>query len=95
METREKKSKEKAWWAEGLGLFSQITAWIVAPVITALFLGNFLDNRYGTSPRYLLICVGIAFIITNIGLIIEMLRYQKRLKDITQDNHERHTKRNE
>ena len=62
-------NKKDNWWRPALGLFGQIIGWIVVPIIIALFLGDWMDSKYNTENRYLLIFVIIAFVITNIGLV--------------------------
>lgn len=74
------------WWQEGLNTFYLISGWIAVPVIAALFIGKWLDAKYQTGPRYLLICVGVAFVISNTGLIIEIIKYSKKLKSIDKKN---------
>ncbi len=62
-------------------IFVQVAAWIVFPVIVSLFLGNWLDEKNQTSPKYTLIFVGTAFIITNIGLIRLTLQASKKINN--------------
>lgn len=71
---------DKNWWQQGLVVFVQISGWIIGPIILALFLGKWLDNKYQTDPRYLLICVAVAFVISNVGLVREVIRYSRKMK---------------
>jgi uncharacterized membrane protein YcjF (UPF0283 family) len=64
----QQKSK-KAWWESGVQLFAQISGWIVFPIIGAIYLGRWLDNKYDKEPWFFLLCVGLAFIITNVGVV--------------------------
>ena len=73
------------WYHQALTVFAKVGGWIAGPIIIALFLGDWLDQRYDTTNRYLLICVAIAFIISNVGLITEVVRYSKQLKKLEQD----------
>jgi len=73
---------DKDWWQQGLVVFTQISGWIIGPIIIALFLGKWLDSRYQTNPRYLLICVAVAFVISNVGLVREAIRYSRKMKKI-------------
>ena len=88
MNSDKDKSQEKPWWQEGVVFFYEITAWIVGPIIGGIFLGKYIDTKYQTEPKFFFICVAIAFAITNIGLITETLRYNKRLKEISKQQHE-------
>ncbi len=73
------------WYHQALTVFAKVGGWIAGPIIIALFLGDWLDQRYGTTNRYLLICIATAFIISNVGLIIEVVRYSKQLKKLEED----------
>lgn len=88
-----KKNKKENWQGPVYQLFATIIGWIIGPIIIALFLGNWLDAKYSTGNRYLLICVIIAFIITNIGLIKVSFKTIKKIdeqakKDISDNKEE-------
>jgi len=69
-----KKTTEKAWWAEALPMFARFSAWIAVPVILASLLGNYLDDKHNTAPWILMACVGVSFIFTMIVLVRETLK---------------------
>ena len=77
METNEKKS----YWREPLLVFGRISGWIVAPIIGALFLGRWLDGKFGTKPWLFLATTAIAFIITVIGIMKEVNKYLETIKN--------------
>ncbi len=79
---------KKTWWQPAMEIFAQVSAWIVFPIIVALFLGKWLDERYNTEPRYLLICVGVGFVITNIGLIVNTVKSAKKMQAEDQNKKE-------
>ena len=81
--------EEKAWWSSGLRLFGLMTAWIVAPIIGAIYLGHYLDERYGTEPWLFLSCVGVAFILSNVGIVREGLRALREIKEIDQKSEQK------
>lgn len=72
-----KKDEDRKLLALSLAVFGKITSWIIGPLILALILGNWLDNKYQTDDRYLLISVAVAFIISIIGIFREALRFNK------------------
>lgn len=74
------------WYQEAVSVFTKISVWIAGPIIIALFIGDWLDHKYLTDAKYTLICVGIAFIISNIGLVLEVLAYNKKIKKINPTN---------
>ena len=49
MEENEKKLYNKGpWWKPGVELFSEISTWIIVPIVLALVFGKMLDAHYGT-----------------------------------------------
>jgi len=69
------------WWQPAIHLFAQVSAWIVLPIIAALFLGRWLDERFDKEPLFLVSSVAIAFGITCIGLVRETVRAAKKMEE--------------
>jgi len=61
-------------------LFAELSGWVVIPILLGVFLGSWLDERYGTSPWLFVTSVAIAFVVTNVGIV---KRATKAMKDIT------------
>ena len=81
----EKKAPAKAgqaWWQPALIIGFQITGWILGPLLVALFLGQWLDKKYNSNPKFLLICVGVAFVVSNVGMILNTIKTTKDLKNL-------------
>lgn len=80
-----------AWWQPAMMMFLKLSAWIAGPVIIALFLGKWLDNRYDSAPWLFLVCTLVAFLISMVGLIkhalIEYRKIEKtsKVKNKTKD----------
>lgn len=68
-------------WQTALVIFTRLSVWIGVPIVLAVFLGKWLDNKYNTEPWLFLATVGVAFILSMIGLIRETL---KEFSKITQ-----------
>lgn len=68
-------------WSQALHLFFVISGWLVAPLVIGWYIGTVLDGYYGSQPWLLLVSLGVAFIVTNIGLAVEMKRYLQQLKN--------------
>ena len=83
-----KNNDKEIWLKPGIEVFAQITAMIAGPIIFALYLGEWLDNKYQTTNKYLLICVGIAFVITNTGLVLMTLKAKKKLAEKSESEKE-------
>jgi len=60
-------------------MFAKLSGWIAAPIIIALYLGKWLDSRYGSAPRLLLASIGVAFVVSVIGLVKETVREYKKI----------------
>ena len=59
------------WWQPSLLLFGKLSGWTAGPVVVAVFLGKWLDKKYGTAPWLFLLSVCVAFIISSVGIIKE------------------------
>ncbi len=76
-----KSGKETPWWQPGMVMFARLSGWIAFPVIGALFLGKWLDKRYDTEPWLLLATVGLAFVVTSIGIAKEATKSFKEIEE--------------
>ena len=72
-------TNKQAWWQPALELFAQISGWLVIPIVAALFLGRWLDQRFDTEPFLFLGCLGIAFVVTMVGLIKQSVSAMKKM----------------
>ncbi|KKQ55264.1 MAG: hypothetical protein US74_C0036G0011 [Parcubacteria group bacterium GW2011_GWA2_38_13] len=63
----------------GLALFFELSGWIAIPVIGAVFLGKWLDEKFNAGPTLTLVCVGVAFIITIFGIIRKGKKMMKQM----------------
>ncbi len=77
------KEDSRPWWQPALMMSLKLSGWIAAPVIIAVFLGEWLDKKYGTEPWLFLASVGVAFVISMAGLVVEAGKeFRKIEKDI-------------
>lgn len=60
---------KKVWYQDALDIFARLSGWVLLPLLAGTFVGRWLDGRYGTKPLWLLISVGVSFVISTIGLI--------------------------
>jgi len=74
-----KKNGQIVWWQPAMIMFLKLFAWIAAPIIIALYLGKWLDKKYNSEPWLFLVCIGIAFTVSIIGLVINTARELKKL----------------
>jgi len=78
-ETQAKKSV--GWWEPAVEIFTQVSAWIAGPIIIALFLGKWLDQKYQTEPWLFLLCIGLAFAASSFGIVRITLNYIKKIEE--------------
>ncbi|MEK7081247.1 MAG: AtpZ/AtpI family protein [Patescibacteria group bacterium] len=74
------------WWKPGVQILSEVSTWIVVPIVLALVFGKMLDKYYGTKPIIFLIFAGFGFLITCFGIFRVMKNYMKKLKDTEKKN---------
>ena len=74
------KNIKEIWWQKPLMIFSQLSAWIGFPIVLAVLLGNWLDQKYQTKPWLFLVTVALAFIISTVGIIKTALKSIKEIE---------------
>ena len=52
-----------------------MSGWVVGPILPALFLGKWLDSRFGMSPYLLVTSISIAFGVSCFGIVREAQKY--------------------
>jgi len=67
------------WWKDGALIFSEISTWIVVPIVLALILGKWLDARYGTEPWIFIGLAVFGFLITAFGIVKSVRKYSQRI----------------
>ncbi len=82
--------KDKNFWLNvGLRMFAESTGWIAIPVVGALYLGRYLDEKQSTGNLYFFGLTALAFIISCVGLSLIGMKYLKMLdtdKEKKKDN---------
>jgi hypothetical protein len=67
------------WWLPSILIFFKMSVWIAFPIIVALYVGDWLDSTYNQKSKWLLISVGIAFVISMVGLAKTTVEEWKKL----------------
>ncbi|MFA5931908.1 MAG: AtpZ/AtpI family protein [Candidatus Paceibacterota bacterium] len=70
------------WWKPAMQIFSEVSTWIVVPVVLALIFGKMLDAHYGTKPIIFLSLTGVAFLFSCFKIFYVVKDYMKKLQDI-------------
>jgi F0F1-type ATP synthase assembly protein I len=63
-----------------LRVMANISGWIAFPVIIGLFLGRWLDRRFGTEPWLFLTTIGVCFVVSMYGLVTNSLKEFKKIE---------------
>lgn len=75
-----KKEPYKPWWQPGLVVFAEVTGWIAVPIIGALFLGRYLDERNNSEPWFLIGFTAVALTISSIGIVSIAGKYIRQIE---------------
>jgi len=59
---------------------ANISAWIAFPVIIGLYLGKWLDQKFGTEPWLFLITIALFFLVSLYGLFTSMKQEAKKME---------------
>ena len=73
-------------WRPAMQILSQVSTWIVVPIVLALVFGKMLDTYFGTKPVIFLVFAGIGFLVTCFGMYKVVKDYIKKLQDIDKKN---------
>lgn len=84
------KNTKAPWWQPGLVLFGRLSGWIAVPVIIGVFVGKYLDKKYNTEPWLFLLSVGVAFILSMLGIIRDAMRAMKEIEKEESDKNSKH-----
>ncbi len=72
--TSKYKQNGTSWRQSNIVLFAKLNGWIVGPIIMALIVGKWLDDKYNIDPWSFLALIGFAFVVSIIGITKEALR---------------------
>lgn len=69
------------WWKPAVEIFSEVSAWILVPIIFALAVGKGLDKYFNTTPWIFIICALLGFIFSIFKITKIVRKYADNLKD--------------
>ena len=67
---------------------SEVSSWIIVPIVGALVLGKFLDQRFGTEPVIFFVLAGLGFLTTGYGIFKVVWDYMQKLQKIERNGNE-------
>ena len=68
-------------WAPAMQIMSEVSTWIVVPILLALIFGKMLDSHFGTKPIIFLCLTGVGFLVTCFGMFRVIKNYIQKLKE--------------
>ncbi len=81
MDKKPENYRDKEWLGQALRIFARYSAWIAGPVVIGTILGNWLDIKYNGGQLIFFGTIGIAFIISITGLVIEASQEYKKIEN--------------
>lgn len=63
-------------------IFADFSGTIAIPAVLSALLGKWLDSRYGTEPRYLIIFLTLAFALTAYAVTKKAKMYKKTYESL-------------
>lgn len=82
----ENTKKDRAWWMPAVVIFTRISAWIVFPVIVALFAGKRLDSYFNTGQIIFILCMILSFVVSAVAIIKISKSYINNLEEEARKN---------
>jgi F0F1-type ATP synthase assembly protein I len=79
-------TSDSAYHRLAMRIFADFGASIAAPAVLAALLGKWLDDRYATNPRYLILCLILALAGTALVLVRKAKRYGKEFQAMTEED---------
>jgi F0F1-type ATP synthase assembly protein I len=83
------KDNKELWYKPAMMIFANISGWIAGPIILALIVGKWLDNKYDSDPWFFIGLTGVAFFISIFGILKILMKY---IKDIEKEAREKREK---
>lgn len=74
-----KENSKKPWYYDALHVFAKLSGWVLIPLIIGYTLGRYLDTKYNSQPKWFLISIGIAFILSTIGIVYQAQAEYKKI----------------
>ena len=61
-------------------MFTKVSAYVAIPIVIALYVGKYFDNRYDTTPWVFLSLTFFAFLISLFSIWRYLIKYMKELE---------------
>ena len=68
-------ASDARYYRLAMKIFADFSGTIAIPAVLAALAGKWLDERYGTEPRYLIVLLILAFILTGYMVVTKAKKY--------------------
>ncbi len=75
-------ASDAAYQRLAMRVFADFSGTIAVPAVLAALLGKWLDARYGTEPKLLILCFLLAFVLTAYMVVRKAKKYGKAYQDL-------------
>ena len=73
----------------GLRIVGEFGAIIAVPIIALSLIGKWLDGKYGTEPRYLIIGFALAIVFSAVSIVKKAKRFAKEYQEIEKEKNKK------
>ncbi|OGL95145.1 hypothetical protein A2348_02375 [Candidatus Uhrbacteria bacterium RIFOXYB12_FULL_58_10] len=77
-------SSDAAYQRLAMRIFADFSGTIAVPAVLAALLGKWLDARYGTEPKLLIVCFSLALALTVFMVVRKARFYGKKYQELNQ-----------
>jgi len=68
------------WWKPGIVIFIKVSGSIAIPILLALFIGKYLDEKYRTEPFIFMGLIGTAFLLSTLSIWKSLSAYINKIE---------------
>lgn len=80
--TKTKQKDDNLLWVIAYKLGFKLLFWIAVPILLALYIGKSLDTHYQSGQIFFICFIGVAFIISSIGIVKEAMKSMNFLDEL-------------
>jgi F0F1-type ATP synthase assembly protein I len=85
-------SNDSAYYRLAFKIVSDLTGSIAVPAVLAAFGGKWLDAKYHTAPRYLILLLILAFVLSAVHIVKKSVGYRNQYEAVVNAEPKDHPK---
>ncbi|MBI4438023.1 AtpZ/AtpI family protein [Candidatus Uhrbacteria bacterium] len=75
-------SSDARYYRLAMKIFADFSGTIAIPAVLFALLGDWLDDRYATEPRYLILLLTLALVLTAVIIVRKAKKYRKAYEEL-------------